>query len=139
MKSSEELRPAMMFVWDIFDRGQIKYFMLGEIAKQLKEGDENTENTLIADQIEVGCMRGNLTYALYSLFREMLPEGFEEIKTAKGDLKKITFEYSNVPVVIRVFDKDYGVFGDLDVKFYDRECVFIPNPFDRYWQIKGII
>lgn len=126
----------MMFVYDIFDRCQIKYFMLGDIAKQLYDGQENY---LEADKIEVGVMRGSLTKALYSIFKTYLPTGYKEVLNRHDNLKQIEFVAGDVPVVIRVFDKDYGVFKNLDLKFYDVEQVYLPNPFGVYWQKRGII
>lgn len=134
--SDGELRQALLFVIDIFDRCQIPFFVLGDTAKQIKE---SYTPILESDKLEVGVMRGALHKPLYDLLEGMFPENFTRVRDKTNMMRYITFEYAGVPVSIRIFSKDYGVFDNPEIRFFDVEQVYIPNPFEVYWQKKGIL
>lgn len=112
--------------------------MLGDVARQLHDQSAG-DDRIIADKIEVGVMRGSLTQAMYALLKDYMPADYKEVYNSRKIMKSIEFSYSGVPVTVKIFNKDHGVFGNLNLRFYDVESILLPNPFEVYWQKRGIL
>lgn len=124
--STEE---ALYFVEDIFSRAMIPFVLLGETAKSVYENLDREVNT----PIEVGITKNNLTQYGKSTLKMFLPP-----ETEWGS-KKITFTHQGTPVTIRVIHRKYSVMEKPDQVFYKITNFKIPNPFEKYWKIRGVI
>jgi len=126
----------LLAVNDIFDMQEacmMNFIILGDLAKAIKDKNENFDG----DKIEFGFRASQLTPEIESLFRtwkfEKTPKGYRYYYTPplKWDVK--------VPVEITVFTRKYSFFENPDFGFYGTGDFKIPNPFDAYWKVRGVI
>lgn len=130
---------VMMAIKDIYDTSEstmIKYIMLGDVAKLIKDKSEAvTLGTFKA--IEFGFPASNLTPEIKSLFKtwgyKEVPGGYEYSFTPpiKWD--------THVPVHIKCWTRKYDFFQNPDIGFFGVDEFYIPNPFEDYWKMKGLI
>lgn len=125
--SLEDLDFALTKVEEIFERAMIPFVLLGETARSVIEKDQVDGN-----KIEVGILRRHLQETAKSILDIVLP-GFKE----KGG--KIEFMVDEVPVEVKIIEKKYKYFERPDRVFYKITQYCIPNPFGRYWEVRGMI
>lgn len=123
----DPLRDALFFVQDMLERSSLPFLLLGNTAKQLFEYDD----PLLYDyKISMGLKR-----------REMHPDGLKMLQELmpEADFTKDTILHlhsNGVPVYIMFLDEAF-YFDNPDVRFYYQTEFRIPNPFNRYWEIRG--
>jgi hypothetical protein len=61
------------------------------------------------------------------------------IPGTKWDGDKIEFELNGVPITVYVIDTKYSFMKNPDFVFYRLTHFRIPNPFKKYWQVRGLI
>ena len=123
-----ELMRALYDVQDILERALCQYILLGTTAKSLVEGER-----LTGDGIYLGVLRRYLTKQVMSTMRIYLPKEFE-IREDGFDYK-----FGDVPIHVKFIDQQYDFFKYLDFRFYMANQYYFPNPFEKYWQARGLI
>ena len=121
---------------DIYDRQEscnINFIMLGDFARTVREKRELYDG----DKVEFGFYASNLVPEIKGLFTTWK---FEETEYGykyyfsppiKWDVK--------FPVEIHCFKKRWAFFDNPDVGFFGVDEYRIPNPFEGYWKVRGII
>lgn len=130
--SHDELWAALRDVETLMDRAQAPMFLLGDTAKQVFEDKQ----PLNLDKIEVGIRKQEFTKQRLEMIQTLLnssgvPAVFKE--------KEIIYEFHNVPVSIRVFQKDYEFFKNPDTCMYLVGNYKVPNPFHKYYQARYLV
>lgn len=125
---------AIRDIYDMSERTMIKFIMLGEFAKAIRERKEN----VVLPFIEIGMFEKNNTAEIKSLFLNT----WKFTKTEYGYTYFFTPPIKwdrHIPVKIRVLKKVYKCLQHPDFGFYGVDEFLIPNPFDEYWKIRGIL
>lgn len=126
----EDLNTELLNVDDIMGRTMVQYFLLGETAKSIKEG-----GPLRGDKIEIGTLARRVTPEVISVLNQY-------VNDANMYLDSDGFTYisaTGVPVECKFIHNDYPFFENPDFEFYYATEYNLPNPFDRYWNMRGII
>ena len=148
--SSDKLDAALMSLFDVFEKAACPFFLLGETARSiLKDGKLNGE------YLEVGIYDRWATAEVLSALNTVVnllaletDEGWENQERGWGAKvfrekrdKVITIEFrvDDVPVVVRVVKKKSKYFSNLDSVVYNFDDYKIPNPFDSYYKVRGLI
>ena len=124
----EQIDQALLKVHDFFESCVADYVLFGEVGRQVNDGLVSLE----AENIEVG-MREN---AFNTYMRETMRTYYKD--AIIGD-DKITLTIDDVPVIIYRIKKDYSFMRNPDKKFFLAETFNLPNPFHKYWRVRGII
>lgn len=131
-----KVNETLLFIHDLFDRSQVPLLALKDTAKQIRETQDGLSPNLQLTAIELGVLRKDLTQSgtpmLEGLFKmyNVNPEWTEGL---------IKFERNGVPVFIKIVNRKYAFFQNLQKAYY-RTCEFvIPNPFDNYYKARFII
>lgn len=134
--SHSQLREALLYLEDAMDRAMMQWFLTGETARQcLYKMD------LTVDEI-TGGVTAQTFNAGVSVLKAYIPDlqvhySPEESKSL-SDVKYVTFQFQGVPIRVDVFHNKYEVFKHLDIINYDVASFYIPNPFNEYFDNKGI-
>ena len=120
---------ALYFLEDVMERSLITFFLLGETARTVIENLDQDPTTAI----EAGIKRTEYTEYAKSTLKMFLPSD-----TVYGK-KAIKFDWQGTPVTIKIIDRKYGFLNNLDSVFYKITSFRIPNPFKKYWKVRGII
>lgn len=126
--SVEKLNAALLDAFDLMARGQLDtlFIVLGKAAKDMKE-----ELTLEADGIDIGVEKRYIDKTIKDMLHVytgavIRDDGFE-------------YEFEGVPVRCKFITKEYEFFKFADTAFYGPERYKIPNHFDAYWKMRGMI
>ena len=126
--SSEELSKALLDVEDLMDRLLTPYVLLGKTAECVKN-----DRLLDTEAIEVGIKKTDITQYVRDVIRTYLNVELNNIENG--------FEYKAgaVPVKVKVYTRNYTFFKYPDTKVYSFGTYLIPNPFEVYWKVRGLI
>lgn len=126
---------ALMFVEDIFDRCMTSFFLLGETAREVVDSRNASPLDPIDTNkpIEVGIKRGHLTEYAVSTLKMFIPPD------ARWSKNSIEFEHLGTPVKIRIINRKFKVFDNLDTVHYKATTFKIPNPFNKYWKQRSLV
>lgn len=125
---------ALRWVDDTFKRMLCPYVLLGQTARDIVDAPPTVDGGhLTSNEVEVGVEKKNLTKEVLSTLKVLIPD----IELGKDG--NYRFEYSGVPVLIRVIEKKYKYLKTTDIKFYLADEYRIPNPFEDYWKARGLI
>jgi hypothetical protein len=124
---------AINDVSDMCERCMFSFYMLGDLAKAVHD----KKDSLLTDKIEVGIPEREMTVERKSLFKTW---GFEETDfgfryyfspPTKWDIK--------IPVEIHIIKNKYKYFDNPDRGFFGTNDFLIPNKFEEYWKVRGVI
>ena len=117
---------TLRWISDLLTSCQIPHFLLGETSQQAIADVE-----LNVDKIEIGVLKKNFNETTKRLFLTFLP-GLE-----LGDVVKL--ERDEIPIEIKIIQRHYGFFDNPDNVFYMADEYKIPNPYQKYWEVRYLI
>ena len=121
--SHYELTDALFWIEDILGRGLINFCLVGDIADQIRKYNDPT---LVADKIEIEILRKRFTRSGRNMISSWIPN-------AKDDtLNELKIDYKNVPIHIKIIDKDPGYLQNTNTVFYYVTEFKVPNPYEVY-------
>lgn len=124
---------AIQDVYDLQEKTSIAFIVLGDLARAIRDKQPEYDG----EAIQVGFKANHLVPEVKSLFKQW---GFVETKygykyyftpPTKWDIK--------VPVEIYCWTKHYPFFDNPDIGFFGVDEFRLPNPFEAYWKVRGII
>lgn len=124
--SHDRLLKTLYFMLDLFSRGNIPFFLMGETANQVKH-----DKPLSGDKLELGIRYLDFqprTLSILAAFYFADEVNEHEIK----------YTYEGVPVSVKVVYSDDPMFTSLDTKMYMHDNFSLPNPFERYWETRHL-
>lgn len=125
--SFDELREALWHFENLADRMLTRFLLFGDTARSIVDN-----RTLKGDKIEVGMKREWLIPEALSVLKQY-SNGLE--KTKKG----YKMEYEGVPIYLTVYERKYDVLKNPDTVSFINTPYLIPNPFEEYWKMRGLI
>ena len=136
--SLEELNTALRDIQDLLDRCVIQCMPLGDTAKGIREGK------LFGDKIQIGIKKRYLTREVRNTIYGFINKAFERgySKTMLIDLDKdniIKYDVGGVPIDIKIIERNYSFFKNLEPLVYNYDDFWLPNPLDRYLKAQYII
>lgn len=148
--SSERMDGALMALFDIFERASCPFILLGETARSIVK-----DGKLKGEKLEVGVTYKHATKEVFSALNTVveqmaldLDDGWEDQESGWGTrkfeekrdkVKTIEFRANHIPVVIKVIRKKSKYFSNPDSIVYNFDDYKVPNPFNSYWKVRGII
>lgn len=141
MINPELIEQSLLNLQDYLERSSITYVVLGDVSKQLKDRNDALIET---DKIEVAVLRRYYTESGASMLKQILVnsdyvDNIEYI-TVDDKVKNIIYKYKNeVPVVIRILDKNWSFLQNPDTVFYRLSEFPLPNPFNKYWDTRTLV
>ena len=123
-KTDYDFSRALLELENLMDGASIKFILLGEVAKRLKE--EQKLDGL--EKIEVGVPKLQLSEYARSALKTLIK---------KDDWQHL--EFNGIPIEIKVIERKYKFF-----KFPDRAVHWggwfnVPNPMDVYWKSRFLV
>jgi len=119
-----QLMAALYFMYDLFSRPNIPFFLLDETAKNAKELKKQEGEGVTVGIRDLDAQHVN--FSIMDAFR--LPDSRTD--------KEIKYTVDNVPVTVKIVKNAGHMFTALDTFLYERENFCVPNPFKEYWQIR---
>lgn len=128
--SFDELKKALYYADDMFERSSMKYFLIDET---LKEAQQET----LTSPLTFGIRKTDLTKFAKNTLRALVP-GVEFVEE-KGEVKFVRFEHEGVPISLKLFTSNNSLFKNLDRIFAFHEQFNVPNPANKYIQMRGVL
>lgn len=129
----QQLHDALFGALDLMERAMCPFFLLKETAQKVIESEQRIDFDLEGLRwIDIGIKATQLTPEVLSTFAT-------HGQDYRNDGTNIRFSINGVPVIVRIVHRDYGVLRNLDTVFYKIEEFKIPNPFEKYWEMRGFI
>jgi len=125
----QQLHDALMYAQDVLERSMITFVLLGNTARQVMSHELPSFSE---EFVHIGVQERYLTKACLSIFKSLVYN-----PTVSQDT--IHFLSNGVPVKIDIIHGKYEFFDHPDVRFYAITEFMLPNPFDRYWEVKDEI
>lgn len=134
-----QIDKALDFMEDVFMRSHMLFLLLGDTARDVYEGNIAG---LDEGKLKFGVLRRHYTEYSASTVNSILDSedgvtGYVREKTSSDGTmrdKKLTFEYRDLPVEVYIIDKQYPFFNNPQLKIYNVYELWLPNPFDAYWE-----
>lgn len=111
---------------DLLDRALLvpsDWCVLGEAAKKLR----NHENFEGLDKIEVAIPERKMNKFVEGVFKTIAGENWAEQ------------EYRGIPLKIKIIKGKFKFFDHIDLQPLVGASYGIPNPFNEYWKVRGIV
>jgi hypothetical protein len=124
--TDDQLAKALLRIEDTLGRALLPFVLLGDTAKGVMA------ERLYGNKVELGVETKHLTKEVYSTFNFYEPD-------RKEHDWGWSFDIDGVPVNIRFITKRYPYFKNKDIRFYRSGEYMLPNPFDEYWKVRGLI
>lgn len=131
--TTEDVDKAINDVFDIQERSLLHFIWLGDMAKIFKDKAQ----TQVLHEIELALPSKAVTSEVANLF-----ETWKFTKTDYG----YTYEFSvplkwttRIPVRIYVYKEKFKLFDNPDSMWAGVDYAYIPNPFEPYWKMRGMI
>ena len=118
----EKLLKALYFMFDLFSRANVNFFLLGNTAKCAKEN-----KLLEGDSVTIGIRALDVQERSLGIL-----EAFQRADTINDSEIKYTID--GVPVIVKIIRSSEPMFTNCDTFMYQYEFFSIPNPFDEYWK-----
>lgn len=135
--TKEQLDEALFHVVDIMDRCVCSYILLNDTAKSIVEDDK-----LSGDGISIGVRLLDRTDSVDSTLRSLasaadINVGIKEFsKSGEG----YSWVYQGIPINIKLIKSRKYEFINFPTKiWYWGEEYQVPNPFDKYDKVRGLI
>lgn len=124
----EQLRDALMFVQDIFERADMPYFPWNNTLEHIV----NKEEELTGDsELHIAIKRQEWQKQHVSIL-DMWSHGLTELDDHTQSFKSL----HDIPVIIHILDTDYPFLKYPDIAHYWIEDFQIPNPMSAYYECK---
>lgn len=123
----DELRAALYWAWDAFDRAGILMLCIGKTGEQVKHNDP-----LSGDGIDLGVRKLEWISGAKPVLDAFLEHNDIKIET-KGNM--VIYDYLGIPVRIRVLDPDDDCLFNADTVVYEVETFRIPSPYERFQEL----
>ena len=123
-----ELTDALFWIEDILGRGLIDWVLVGDIADQIRKYNDPT---LLADKIELEILRGKFTVSGRKMISSWIPQSLDDTLT------EIKVQYKNVPIHIKIIDRDPGYLKNPNTVFFYVVDFKIPNPYEVYLDVRN--
>ena len=136
--SSGDLDKALLYIDDLLDRALCPFMVGGETAKSVSEQEPSLDGgKLRGRKIEILIRKRYITKEVLSSLKTHPISGNE--RTFRETETGYYIEHEGIPIEIRVIKRDYPFFRTPDRSPYLIMDLGIPNPFEGYWKIRGII
>jgi len=112
----------------VFEGAMAKCFVLGDTARHVYDHSEDE----LEGPIEFGIKKNDLTEYTLAALQQLLPDLTRE----KGTL---FFTFNGVPITIKVIERHYSFFDQLDTKMFKMTSIPFPNPFEKYWKARNLV
>lgn len=133
----DELTRALEYAWDIFNRAHIPIYLLGETARQPKDGE------LLHDLefIDLAVLDNHINAPSKKMLQIVI-EGPWRVPNMNYKIGKDLIEFQSsdgVPIKARIIKKDKKFFEYADTVFYSTGEYRIANQWVKYWKVRGKI
>ncbi len=125
----DELRSALYWAWDAFDRAGILFFCIFKTGEQVRHNDP-----LSGDGLDLGVRKLEWVSGAKPVLDAFLDHNDIKIDD-QGDI--VTYDYLGVPVRMHILDPDDDCLFNADTVVYEVEHFRIPNPYERFEQLYG--
>lgn len=135
--SPEQLKQTLWDWDDVMHRAllQSRYVLLGETGRAAKD-----DKPLEKAPLEVGIFKNDFTPEVRSLFTAAaLRDVAVPIIVNEIDDKHIDLTFRGVPVKVKIIQRKYEFFKNLDQVIYAYEDFQVANPFESYFKARYII
>jgi hypothetical protein len=122
-----QLLKALEDAFDLFDRAMCPFLAVGETGKLMKEN-----RMLEGENLELGVRKNDLTEYARSTIKQFVPD-------VQFLNEELWYKFNDVPVIVKIFQKDYEFLKNPDHVWYLNEVYNIPNPFDKYYKARFIL
>lgn len=112
----EQLLKALYFAYDLFERAQIPFMLLGDTAKAAKDGYLLSGDGIYIGVKETDWHESNIRVIEACYMADIVERG------------KVTYLHEGVPIYCSII-KDYNGYS-YDQRMYQREFFNFPNPFE---------
>lgn len=107
----------------LLEGASLPVIVIGEVAERLK----NNKPLDNVQEVEFGIRESALSKYALSTLKTWLGENWQET------------ENEGVPIHFRVFKNDRGLLKRPDMASFWGGWYKIPNPFEKYWKIRGLL
>lgn len=132
-----ELDKALDYAWDIFNRAGVPICLLGEVARQLKDGEKLHQ----LEYIDLAVLDQHIRESGQKMLKTVI-EGPWRVPNMNYKISKdkvSLFSEDGVPIKVRIIKKDTKYFEYPDTVFYLAGEYRVPNSFEGYWKVRNRI
>ena len=122
-KTDQDFSKALWELENLMDGCSVKFILLGDIAKRLKDGLKLDGLT----KIEVGVPKLQLSKYAVSSLRTLKGENWQHL------------EFNGIPIEIKIVQRKYKFFKFPDKAVHWGGWFNIPNPMDTYWKSRFLV
>lgn len=120
----DQLIKALYYMWDAFDRANMRYFLVGDTAHAVKAQKE-----LTGDGIDLGIRLMEWRSGAKNIFDTFAGQPITE----EGDT--LTYVHEGVPIRLHVYEPDDSCIIATDPVMYRNENFSLPNPLERFEEV----
>lgn len=149
--SSDQLNQAMQELTDIFERAVCQFVLLDETARSIVK-----DGKVKGKRLDIGVKWNHLTVEVLSTLNSVLTElklfgddyfaiaekswGTRKFEPVRDKLKGLLFTTPNgTEVKVKILRRDNKCLNNLDNIVYNFDDFLIPNPFDHYYKVRGLL
>lgn len=123
--TNEQLRAALFYVEDLMERCVCQFFLLGDLAQNVRL---SPDAKLSGRGIRVAIRKNEWDTA--KVLRDILLPDQTEHPT------KVRLEFKGVPIQLIIVDEKDSFFTHPDTAFFEGTQFSLPNPFNKYWEVR---
>lgn len=148
MISEDKLDTALLDLIDLFSRVACKFYLIGDTAQQARDGQVKGDKLEIAvrfseltrEVLSALSSYGKLSLKLDSEWEEQPKNtGATKLDEIRKDIKALRLSIEEVPIEVRVIKRHDELFKMAESKPYKYDWYLFPNPWEKYWKIRGLI
>ena len=124
----DALTEVLEYTRNMFEACQVPLLLLQQTGYQAKIGQG-----ISGTAINTGVMRHNLTEFQFPMLKSIMPTN------TVYEPNKITFVRNNVPVFIKIINRNYKFLQNPDTVLWQYEAFQVPNPWDDYYRVRYLI
>ena len=135
----DDLNAALRDLFDLFQKlSGTKCLLLGETAASVKLGFLNVP------KIQAGIRELDLTRerkgTIYSHLADYLRRGTSKTMVFEPELEHlISYDFKGIPIEIKIIERNYSFFKNLDPIMYNFDYYSLPNPLPSYLKAQYLI
>lgn len=135
----DDLNAALRDLFDLFEKlSGTKCLLLGKTAESVRQGFLNVP------KIQAGIRELDLTRerkgTIYSHLADYLRRGTTKAMVFEPELEHlIAYDFKGVPIEIKIIQRQYSFFKNLDPIMYNFDYYALPNPLDKYLKAQYIV
>ena len=135
----EDLNAALRDLFDLFEKlAGTKCLLLGETARTVKAGQ------LAVSKIQAGIRELDLTRerkgTIYSHLADYLRRGTSKTMVFEPEIERfISYDFKGIPIEIKIIQRNYSFFKNLNPIMYNFDYYALPNPLDKYLKAQYIV